>query len=165
MTVSVNQIAGVNFETADFNRLTKIHKVRIRVRNRYTACEQVKTGFLHGWQVANGAIRYTSHAMDCQADTGMDLADECTDSGLMVNILQYHDARFRDGENVLPPIHAIVIATARHGRRRRASSRRDGIAQHRLEAWELAVDASVDEAFIPQPHVKPLDGVRHSARV
>ena len=76
MPVSVNQVAGVDFEAADFNRLAKIHKVRTRVRNRHTACEQVKTGFLHGWQVANGAIRYTSHAMDRQADTGMDLADD-----------------------------------------------------------------------------------------
>lgn|SRR5579859_2773761 len=163
--VSMNHVTGVDLEAPDFNRFPKIDNMRVGVRYSDASRKQVKSGFLHRRQVSDGAVGYAAYAAERKTDVCMDLAYECPDSRLVVNVLQYHDSRFWNGENILPPVHAIVIAPAGHWRRRRAGSRRGRVAQHRLKVRELAVYAPMHETLVAKAHVKPLYGVRYGTGI
>ncbi len=53
VAIAVNHIAGADLETANLDRLPKVDDICVRVRHGNAAGEEMKSGLLHGWQVAN----------------------------------------------------------------------------------------------------------------
>src|SRR5579872_1569045 len=95
VTVAVNQVAGLNDESADLDGLPEFGDVSILVRHGDTSREQMKTRGLHSRQVAHRTVGDIPHAMQCQADDSMQFADQGPASGSFIDVLHHHDPRLR----------------------------------------------------------------------
>lgn len=96
----------------------------------------------------------------------MNLAYEGAKAGGIVHVLDDHDAGRGNGEDVAPPIGAIVVVVRGADLHRRicaANTGRGGVTDHGGPTLEDAFDAGARKTRVGQTHVKRFDRAGYDA--
>ena len=157
--ITVNQIAGLDFQPADFHRRAKFNNVNVGVRDGNVAGKKLKTQFLRSGQIAHRAIRHRARAAERAKNVDMHRAQQGSKTNFGGHVLNHDHAWRGQRENIIPPIRSVGIVLGGRGRGRTANLDSRSIADQRRELREEAMDGVVDKAFIAQPGMKRFDGV------
>src|SRR5208283_3050930 len=163
MAIPMKQIAWPDSQAADLDRFSKLDDVSVGVRYGGTAGEEMKAELLDLLQIAHGTVGDAADAVQRQGDAGMNLADEGADARYGIEVLHDDHARLGNGREVVPPVHAVVVATPAQGRIGSADDGRRGVAQHVAHPRKLAAGRSADKAFIARANLEALNGVGSGA--
>ena len=138
MQIAVQQIAGLDFQPADFHRRAEFHNVNVGVRNGNAAGKEMKAQFFGRRQIAHGTVRHGPHATERAQNVDMHRAQQRAETDLRGHILHHHHPRRRQRKNIFPPIGAVGIRAGGRGRRRTTNFDRGGVAQHRRQVGKQA---------------------------
>src|SRR5271156_719528 len=97
-------------------------------------------------------------------DRGLHVAEECSDTRWLIQVLQDYNSWRRHLKDAVPPLVSIVVET-RDWRFAGAKTGGSCVSHQGREIFKNAGDASVSETGIPQSELKSLDRVRDQARV
>ncbi len=74
------------------------------------AANSLKAERPHRFDVADRAVGRVADATERLQDAGVNRADKRAKARPRVDVLDHHDARRRDADDVVPPVGAVVIA-------------------------------------------------------
>src|SRR5215831_5417573 len=83
----------------------------------------------------------------------------------MINVLDDHDTRLCHRLHMIPPVHAIQITVSLWRRSRATNTAGHRVPDHRWQRREDAPNTRISEAFVTEPQIESLYGVRDCAGV
>src|SRR5580704_4904828 len=109
-------------------------------------------------QFPDCAICHIADTAERSQDRGLHVAEKCSDTRWLVQILQDYDSWLGHLQDTVPPLLAIMMKT---GDWRFTGAKTGGgcVSHQGREIFKNAGDAGVSKAGIPQPELKGLDGV------
>ena len=96
MQITVQQIAGGDFQAADFHRPAKFNNVYIRMRDGHVAGEQLKAQRLGRRNVAHRTVRHRRHTIQRFKDIDMHPAQQGAKANPRGVIFHHHHAWRRE---------------------------------------------------------------------
>ena len=166
MAVAVNQIPGLTFEPADDDRSAEIEDVRVGVGDAIALPANTENP-LRRTSLRSRTAPLVTNPTHPSARKMLALTSptNAPRPGRIIKILEDHNTRGGDAENVIPPVGArVVIMAPFHRRSRGANPRCCSIPCQGREFFKQALNAGVRETLVWQAHLEIFDGARNEAR-
>src|SRR5580658_8035209 len=102
--ITMQKVARSNAQAADLDGISEIHHMRVGVRNRNAAGEDLVGERLDSLQVTDGAIGQAGYAAQGARDPRVSFSQKRSHSRCVVGVLDYQDSRSGDTGKVFPKI-------------------------------------------------------------
>ena len=132
VTIAMQKITGSNLQTTHFHGAAGFEDVRKGMRNRNISRKHLEPSRVDSGQITDGAVGHEADAAQCQKYVRVDFANERASPRLMVDITHHDDPRFRNLQDVIPPVGSVVKVLAINGRHGSANERGCRVADHRM---------------------------------
>src|SRR5690348_1963757 len=166
MKIALDQLSWGYIQSADPNFATEIEDMCISMGDRHVRSKQLKSGRVNLREVTHTSVSYQRYASERLQNLRVDCAHECSEAGMRVQILNHHDSRRGDRQNMIPPVCAVIvkITVLVHGWLGAANARRCRVANDRPSVLEDTTNSGVGEPGVMHANAESLDRACRDSR-